>query len=100
MTLIQHVKGGLRSFMLEISLWMMFHGRIDQLKMTEIKLRHSTRTINMWERADILKIYKSMKLLVKMKNVSFILWKKPHTDFWPTLTQNLIILQCTLSYHE
>ena len=28
-----------------------------------------------WERADILKISKSIKLLVKMKNVSFILWK-------------------------
>ena len=29
-----------------------------------------------WEIADILKISKSIKLLVKMKNVSFILWKK------------------------
>ena len=28
------------------------------------------------EIADILKISKSIKLLVKMKNVSFILWKK------------------------
>ena len=30
----------------------------------------------MWEIADILKISKSIKLLVKMKNVSFILQKK------------------------
>ena len=29
-----------------------------------------------WEMADILKISKSVKLLVKMKNVSLILWKK------------------------
>ena len=28
------------------------------------------------ERADILKISQSVKLLVKMKNMSFILWKK------------------------
>ena len=32
----------------------------------------------MWERANILKTSKSIKLLVKMKNVSFILWKN-HT---------------------
>ena len=30
--------------------------------------------------ADLLKISKSMQLLVKMKNMSFILWKN-HTDF-------------------
>ena len=29
-----------------------------------------------WERANILKISKSIKLLMKMKNESFILWKK------------------------
>ena len=33
--------------------------------------RYTTQEI-----ADILKISKSMRLLVKMKNVSFILWKK------------------------
>ena len=31
---------------------------------------------SMWEIADILKISRSIKLLVKMKKVSFILWKK------------------------
>ena len=34
-----------------------------------------------WEIADILKISKSIKLLVKMKNVSFILQKKTHKTF-------------------
>ena len=29
-----------------------------------------------WQIADILKISKSMKLLVQMENVSFTLWKK------------------------
>ena len=38
----------------------------------------------MWEIDNILKIPKSMKLLVKMKNVSFILWKKTKQTFWPT----------------
>ena len=33
------------------------------------------------EIANILKISKSIKLLVKMKNVSFILWKKPYGLF-------------------
>ena len=33
--------------------------------------------------ADILKISKLIKLLVKMKNVSFILWKKNIQTFWP-----------------
>ena len=32
------------------------------------------------DRANILEISKSIKLLVKMKNVSFILWKK-HMKF-------------------
>ena len=35
----------------------------------------------MQEIADILRISKSIKLLVKMKNVLFILWKKNHMDF-------------------
>ena len=34
----------------------------------------------MWETDDVLKISKSIKLLVKMKNVSFVLQKKS-TDF-------------------
>ena len=35
----------------------------------------------MWEIADILKISKSIKLLLEMKNVSFILRKKPYGLF-------------------
>ena len=38
--LIEHVKSGLRNFMLKISHWMMLHGRVDQLKLVVIKLRH------------------------------------------------------------
>ena len=30
----------------------------------------------MWDRADILKVSKSIKLIFKMKNVSFMLWKR------------------------
>ena len=30
----------LQSFVLEISHWMMFHGGVDQLKLTETKLRY------------------------------------------------------------
>ena len=37
----------------------------------------------MWEIGDTLKIFKSIKLLVKMKNVSFILQKKVSRTFWP-----------------
>ena len=52
---------------------------------------------------DILKISKSIKLVVKMKNVSFILWKKNCTDFLanPILmsiafgNEQLIMLQMT-----
>ena len=38
----------------------------------------------MWEIADIIKISKSIKLLMKMNNVSFILQKKLKLTFWPT----------------
>ena len=36
------------------------------------------------EDSDILKIFKSIKLLGKMKNTSFILGKKTKHSFWPT----------------
>ena len=36
------------------------------------------------ETANILKISKSVELLVKVKNVSFILQKKMTQNFWPT----------------
>ena len=38
--LIECVKGGLWSFMLEISGWMMLHSQVDQLKLIEIKSGH------------------------------------------------------------
>ena len=44
-------------------------------------LIESNQHYNTWEIADILKIIKSMKLLVKKRNVSFILWKKPYELF-------------------
>ena len=39
-------KSGLRSFVLEICLWMMLRGQVDQLKLTVIKLRPYWRRIN------------------------------------------------------
>ena len=38
--LIEPVKSGLRSFVLEVSNWTMLHGQIDQLKLIVIKSRH------------------------------------------------------------
>ena len=50
---------------------------VDQLQLIAIKSRHNgDQRYTTWERADILKISKSIQLLVKMKNVYFILWKK------------------------
>ena len=45
------------------------------------KLIEKNQHYTMWE---IAKIFKSMKLLVKIKNVYFILWKKTIWTFWPT----------------
>ena len=66
------------SFMLEISRWTMLHRRpvevdSDQIKtLIEINQCYTTRVI-----ANILKISKSITLVVKMKNVPFILWEIP-----------------------
>ena len=49
----------------------------DQIEIFIENNRCSTK----WEVDDILKISKSMKLLVKMENVSFILWKKLNRFF-------------------
>ena len=49
----------------------------DQIKiLTENNQHYTTRDMS-----DTLKISKSIKLLVKMKNVSFILQKKPYGLF-------------------
>ena len=47
-------------------------------------LTENNQHYTMWEIADILKISKSIKLLMKMKNVSFTLQKKKIRTFWPT----------------
>ena len=44
-------------------------------------LTENNQYYTMWEIVNILKISKSIKLLVKMKNVSFILQKKPYELF-------------------
>ena len=46
-------------------------------------LNESNQYYTTWEIANILKISKSIKLLVKMKNVSFILQKKKKRTVWP-----------------
>ena len=76
--LIKYVKSRLWIFMLDISHWTMLHGWVDELKLIEVKSRHieNNQHYTMREIANILKISKSLKLLVKMKNVSFILWKE------------------------
>ena len=52
-------------------------GRPIEVDSNQIKtLIENSQCYVTWEIADILKISKSIKLLVKMKNVSFILWKK------------------------
>ena len=61
-------------FSLEDAPW---PGRPVEVDSNQIKiLIKNNKCSTMWELADILKISRSMKLLVKMKNVSFILWKK------------------------
>ena len=60
--LIEHVTSGWWSFVLELSRWMMLHGQVDQLKLTEVKSVRTSRTINVIpcaREADILKIPKS-----------------------------------------
>ena len=51
----------------------------DQIETLIENYQHYT----MREIGDIHKISKSIKLLVKMKNMSFVSWKK-NTDFFPT----------------
>ena len=66
-----------------ISHWVVLQGWVDQLKLMAIKqtLTESNHHYTTQEIANILKISKSIKLLVQMKNVSFILWKKTDGHF-------------------
>ena len=62
------------SFSLDDAPWSGRPVEVDRNKI-EILIENS-QCYTTWEIVDILKIAKSIKLLVKMKNVSFILWKK------------------------
>ena len=70
-------------FLLEDSPWL---GRWVEVDSDQIKtLIEINQCYTTWERTDILKVSKSIKLLVKMKTVSFILQKKKTKQiFWPT----------------
>ena len=66
-------------FLRNDTLW---SGRPVEVDSNEIQtLTENNRCSTTQEIANILKISKSIKLLVKMKNVSFILWKKPYGLF-------------------
>ena len=56
-------------------------GRPVEVDSNQIKtLTENNQHYTMWEIANALKISKSLKLLVKMKNVAFILQEKKHTN--------------------
>ena len=80
---------GLRSFVLEISHWAMLHGQSGtsvEIDSNQIKtLIENNQCSTMWEVANILKISKSIKLLVKMKNVYVILRKNLNSLANPVL---------------
>ena len=57
-------------------------GRSVEVDSDQIKtLIENNQCYTLQEIADILKISRSIKLLVKMQNVSFILWKKTYRLF-------------------
>ena len=91
------VKSGLQSFILEIfSLDEAERlGRPVQVDRDQIKtLTENNQCYTRQEIADILKTSKSIKLLVKIKNVSFILWEK-NTDF---LANQILIIPHVISH--
>ena len=62
----------------------MLHGRTVEIDKYQIKtLIEKNQCYTMQEIADILKISKSIKLLVKMKTLPFILQKKTQWIFLP-----------------
>ena len=76
--LIECVKSGLQSFVLEISRWTMLQGRVGKLRVDSDQMEtliESNQCSTMWEIDDILKIPKSVKLLVNMKNVFYFMEK-------------------------
>ena len=56
-------------------------GRPVEVDSDQIKTLIDNPHYTMWEIANIFKISKLIKLLVKMKNMSSISWKKPHGLF-------------------
>ena len=78
-------QSGLRSSVLEVSHWTVLRsGRPVEVDSNQIEtLTENNQRYSMQERAGILKIPKSIKLLVKMKTVSYILQKKIIWTFWP-----------------
>ena len=71
----QFVKLHAEDFSLNNAPWL---GKPLEVDSDQIKtLTENNQYYTMWEIVNILKISKSIKLLVKMKNVSFILRKKP-----------------------
>ena len=57
-------------------------GRPDEASSDQIEtLIENNERYAMQKIADILKVFKSIKLLVNMKNVTFILWKKSRGHF-------------------
>ena len=82
------VKFGAGDFSLDDAPWW---GRPLEVDSEQIKtLIENNQHYTTWERAGILKISKSKALLVKMNNVSFILWKK-HMDFMANPIHNVLI---------
>ena len=67
-------KSGLRGFVLDDAPQSGKAVEVDS-NQTETLIENN-RCYTTWERAHLLKIYELMKLLVEMKNMSFILWKK------------------------
>ena len=82
-------QSGLQSFVLEISHWTMLHSQADKVDNNQIEtLIENYQWFTMREVADILKISKLIKLLVKIKNVFYFMLKTKRT-FWPTPKINI-----------
>ena len=84
---MERVRSGLKfhagDFSLDNAPW---SGRPAEVDSDQIEtLTENNQCYVTQEIPDILKISKSIMLLVKMKYVSFILWKKTIRTFWLTL---------------
>ena len=69
-------------FFLDAAPWLGRPAEVDS-NQTEALIKNN-QCYTMWEIADVFKISKSINLLVKMKNMSFILQKKHKQTFWTT----------------